>query len=333
MRYISIRSVPRWCKGIGIIVQYFLEFAPTRKTIQGETQQKIEENKANKAASPSARRMLEERQVSQENFPKGSGRGGVILKQDVKENDKIPASSPTLDVSSHEEQRIVPMSRLRRTIAERLKHAQEQAVMLSTFNDVDMSKLIALRKVYRDMFKDKHNVRLGFLSFFVKASVSALREFPSVNAFVEDNNIIYNNNYHISVAVSTDKGLFTPVVRHADSLSLAQIEKGIADFAKQAQDGILPHESMQGGTFTISNGGVYGSLMSTPVLNPPQSAILGIHRIEERPIAQDGNVVIAPMMYLALTYDHRIIDGREAVSFLVRIKQSLEDPQRLFLDV
>jgi len=225
------------------------------------------------------------------------------------------------------------MTKLRQTIARRLKDAQQTAAMLTTFNDVDMSGVMALRSQYKDTFEKKHGVKLGFMGFFVKACVQALKELPAVNAEIDGTDIIYKNYYHIGVAVGTDKGLVVPVVRDADQLSIAGIEKAIADFGKRARDGQLKIEEMQGGTFTISNGGVYGSLLSTPILNAPQSAILGMHRIEERPVVRNGQIVIRPMMYLALSYDHRIIDGKEAVTLLVHVKENLEDPARLVLDL
>ena len=225
------------------------------------------------------------------------------------------------------------MTRLRQTIARRLKEAQNTAAMLTTFNDVDMSAVMSLRAQYRDLFEKRHGVRLGFMGFFVKACVQALREIPAVNAEIDGTDIIYKNYYHIGVAVSTDKGLVVPVVREADRLSLAEIEAQIADFSRRARDGRLGIEEMQGGTFSITNGGVFGSLLSTPILNAPQSGILGMHRIEERPVVRDGQIIVRPMMYLALSYDHRIVDGKEAVTFLVRVKELLEDPQRLVLEL
>jgi 2-oxoglutarate dehydrogenase E2 component (dihydrolipoamide succinyltransferase) len=235
------------------------------------------------------------------------------------------------DDASREER--VRMTKLRQTIARRLKEAQANAAMLTTFNDVDMSAVMALRNQYKDAFEKKHGVKLGFMGFFVKACVQALKEVPAVNAEIDGIDIVYKNYYHIGVAVGTEKGLVVPVVRDADHLSVAGIEKQIGEFGKRARDGKLSIEEMQGGTFTISNGGVYGSLLSTPILNAPQSAILGMHRIEERPVARNGQVVIRPMMYLAVSYDHRIIDGKEAVTFLVRVKENLEDPARLVLDL
>ena len=225
------------------------------------------------------------------------------------------------------------MSRLRQTIARRLKEAQDTSAMLTTFNDVDMSAVMALRAEYKDLFAKKHGIKLGFMALFVKACIHALKEVPEVNAEIDGTDIIYKNHYDIGVAVGTDKGLVVPVVRDADLMSFADIELAIADFGVRARDGELGIEEMQGGTFTISNGGVYGSLMSTPILNMPQSGILGMHRIEKRPVVIDNQVVVRPMMYLALSYDHRIVDGKGAVTFLVRVKENLEDPRRLLLDL
>jgi 2-oxoglutarate dehydrogenase E2 component (dihydrolipoamide succinyltransferase) len=227
----------------------------------------------------------------------------------------------------------VTMSRLRRTIAMRLKEAQNTAAMLTTFNEVDMSAVMHLRSAHKDVFEKRHGVRLGFMSFFVKACIVALKEIPSVNAEIEGDEIVYKNYYDIGVAVGTERGLVVPVVRSADELTLADIEKRINDFGLRARDNKLKLEELQGGTFTISNGGVYGSLMSTPILNAPQSGILGMHKIQERPMAVGGKIEIRPMMYLALSYDHRIVDGKEAVTFLVRVKESLEDPARLVMDL
>ena len=225
------------------------------------------------------------------------------------------------------------MSRLRRRIAERLKEAQNSAAMLTTFNDADMSAILDLRKRYRDGFEKRHGVRLGFMSFFVRACIEALKEIPAVNAEIDGDDIVYKNHYDIGVAVGTEQGLVVPVLRDADGLSFAEIERTIAELGVKARDGALSMAELTGGTFTISNGGVYGSMLSTPILNPPQSGILGMHRIEQRPVARDGQVVIRPMMYLALSYDHRIVDGREAVTFLVRVKEGLEDPERLLIGV
>lgn len=238
--------------------------------------------------------------------------------------------SPGNDATREER---VKMTRLRQTIARRLKDAQNTAAMLTTFNDVDMSAVMALRSQYKDIFEKRHGVKLGFMGLFVKACIQALRDVPAVNAEIDGDDLIYKNYYHIGVAVGTEKGLVVPVVRDADRMSLAEIEQRINEFGKRARDGKLSIEDMQGGTFTISNGGVYGSLMSTPILNAPQAGILGMHRIEERPVVRAGQVVVRPMMYLALSYDHRIVDGKEAVTFLVRVKECLEDPQRFILEL
>jgi 2-oxoglutarate dehydrogenase E2 component (dihydrolipoamide succinyltransferase) len=248
----------------------------------------------------------------------------TIVMRDV----RLP--SPANDATREER---VRMSKLRQTIARRLKEAQNAAAMLTTFNDVDMSAVMALRAQYKDVFEKRHGVKLGFMGLFVKACIQALRDVPSVNAEIDHEDIVYKNYYHIGVAVGTEKGLVVPVVREADRLSLAEIEQKIAEFGKRARDGKLSIDDMQGGTFTISNGGVYGSLMSTPILNAPQSGILGMHRIEERPVIRGGQIVARPMMYLALSYDHRIVDGKEAVTFLVRVKECLEDPQRFVLEL
>jgi 2-oxoglutarate dehydrogenase E2 component (dihydrolipoamide succinyltransferase) len=273
----------------------------------------------------------------------GTGKRGQILKADVLEAlSKGAASQPAEaprearapssgDDQAREER--VRMTKLRQTIARRLKDAQSVAAMLTTFNEVDMSAVMALRSKYKDVFEKKHGVKLGFMGFFTKAVTHALKEIPNVNAEIDGTDIIYKNYCHIGVAVGTDRGLVVPVVRDADSMTIAEIEKEIARLGAAARDGKLSVADMQGGTFTISNGGVYGSLMSTPILNAPQSGILGMHKIQERPVAIGGQVVIRPMMYLALSYDHRIVDGKEAVTFLVRVKESLEDPERLVLDL
>ena len=244
----------------------------------------------------------------------------------------MPAPRTTAPDDSAREER-VRMTKLRQTIARRLKDAQNTAAMLTTFNEVDMSEVMALRARYKDAFEKKHGAKLGFMGFFVKACVQALKEIPAVNAEIDGADLVYKNYYHIGIAVGTDKGLIVPVVRDADKLSIADIEKAIAALGKRARDGRLTLEELQGGTFTITNGGIYGSLMSTPILNAPQSGILGMHKIQDRPVAVSGKVEIRPMMYLALSYDHRIVDGREAVTFLVRVKEALEDPARLVLDL
>jgi 2-oxoglutarate dehydrogenase E2 component (dihydrolipoamide succinyltransferase) len=245
-----------------------------------------------------------------------------------------PAPQPLAKAQTgerHEER--VKMTRLRQTIAHRLKEAQNTAALLTTFNDVDMSAVIEARGKYKDLFEKKHGIRLGFMGFFVKAVALAAKDIPSVNAEIEGDEIVYHDYLDVSVAVSAPKGLVVPVVRNADRMSFAEIEKTIADFGKRAKEGTLTMDDMSGGTFTISNGGVFGSLLSTPIINPPQSAVLGMHRIEERPVVKDGQIVARPMMYLALSYDHRLVDGREAVTFLVRIKEAIEDPTRLLIDL
>jgi 2-oxoglutarate dehydrogenase E2 component (dihydrolipoamide succinyltransferase) len=245
----------------------------------------------------------------------------------------IVAPPPAAPVAQGSREERVRMSRLRQTIARRLKDAQNTAAMLTTFNEVDMGAVMDLRNQYKEVFEKKHGVKLGFMSFFVKAVVQALQEIPAVNAEIDGEDIVYKNYYNIGIAVGTDKGLVVPVLRDADQMSFAAIEKTIADLGRRARDGQLQIADMQGGTFTITNGGIYGSLMSTPILNAPQSGILGMHKIQERPVAAAGQVAIRPMMYLALSYDHRIVDGKEAVTFLVRVKEGLEDPQRAVLDL
>jgi len=291
---------------------------------------------------PSVRRIAEETGLNPATVA-GSGRDGRVLKGDMLaalESRAAPretarpaaavAAQPRANAAREER---VAMSRLRRTIALRLKESQNTAAQLTTFNEVDMKHVMALRSEYKDSFEKKHGVRLGFMGFFVKACVAALKELPNVNAEIEGDDIVYKNYYDMGIAVSTEKGLVVPVVRDADRLSLAQIEAAIHDFGLRARDGKLKLEELQGGTFTISNGGVFGSLMSTPILNMPQSGILGMHKIQPRPVAIDDKIEIRPMMYLALSYDHRLVDGREAVTFLVRVKENLEDPQRLLLDI
>jgi len=277
----------------------------------------------------------------------GSGKRGQVLKGDVLATiATLPAPVPTpapapaplplrtpAPIIAEDREERVPMTRLRQTIARRLKDAQNTAAMLTTFNEVDMTQVMALRARHKDAFEKKHGAKLGFMGFFVKACVGALKEVPSVNAEIDGPDIIYKNYYHLGVAVGTDKGLVVPVVHDCDKLSVAAIEKTIAGLGQRARAGQLKIEEMQGGTFTITNGGVYGSLMSTPILNAPQSGILGMHKIQERPVAISGKIEIRPMMYLALTYDHRLVDGREAVTFLVRVKEALEDPARLVLDI
>mgnify|MGYP001818407138 FL=1 len=296
--------------------------------------------------SPAAQKLLEESGLTVDRVT-GTGKRGQILKGDViaataaaetlRETPReakrpAPARAPvTPDDASREER--VRMTRLRQTIAKRLKDAQDTAAMLTTFNDVDMSHIIQLRKEYKDDFQKRHGVKLGFMGFFVKACVQALRDIPAVNAEIDGDDLVYKNYYHIGVAVGTERGLVVPVIRDADRMGLAEVESTIADFGMRAREGKLGLAEMQGGTFTISNGGIYGSMLSTPILNAPQSGILGMHRIEERPVVRDGQIVARPMMYLALSYDHRIVDGKEAVTFLVNVKDSLENPARLILDL
>jgi 2-oxoglutarate dehydrogenase E2 component (dihydrolipoamide succinyltransferase) len=292
------------------------------------------------APLPAAAKIMAEKSVAAAQIDSGSGKNGRITKGDVLAflNRPAPvapppaAPKPPRNDDAREER--VKMTRLRRTIAARLKEAQNTAAMLTTFNEVDMSAVMALRAEYKETFEKKHKgVRLGFMSFFVRACVVALQEFPAVNAEIDGDDIVYKHFVHMGIAVGGPGGLVVPVLRDADTLSLAGIESGIADFGRRAKDGALKLDELTGGTFSITNGGVYGSLMSSPIINPPQSAILGMHKIQERPVAVGGNLEIRPMMYLALSYDHRIIDGKEAVSFLVRVKESIEDPRRLLLGV
>ena len=295
--------------------------------------------------SPAVRRLLDEHDLDAAMIT-SSGKDGRLTKADVMsflksyDNGNVATVDPapagvdngTIVALERKEQR-VPMTRLRARIAERMVEAQQQAAMLTTFNEVDLTKVMALRSRYRDSFEKEHGVRLGFMSFFAKATVEALKKFPVVNASVEDNDIVYHNYYDIGIAVSSERGLMVPVLRDVDQMSFARFESELGAMAKKVQDGAIGMDDLTGGTFTITNGGIFGSWMSTPILNPPQSAILGMHSIEQRPMVVDGAVVPRPMMYLALTYDHRIIDGREAVQFLVTIKQQLEDPGRLLLQV
>jgi len=290
------------------------------------------------ALAPSVQRIVSETGLNPAGVA-GTGKDGRITKGDalaaLETRANAPAAAPTPSAprAIHEREERVKMTRLRQTIARRLKEAQNNAAMLTTFNEVDMTAVMALRNAYKDQFEKKHGVKLGFMSFFVKACVAALKQIPDVNAEIDGTDLIYKNHYDIGVAVGTEKGLVVPVVRDADGMDLAGIEKAIGALGKKARDGHLTIEDMQGGTFTISNGGVYGSLMSTPILNAPQSGILGMHKIQERPMVVNGQIVIRPMMYLALSYDHRVVDGQGAVTFLVKVKEALEDPQRLLLDV
>jgi 2-oxoglutarate dehydrogenase E2 component (dihydrolipoamide succinyltransferase) len=293
---------------------------------------------AEKPLSPAPRRIVAEQGLDASKIA-GTGKDGRVTKADALAAAPAKRAEPAMQVRESAPREIGPreervkMSRLRQTIARRLKESQDNAAMLTTFNDVDMSAVMALRGEYKELFEKKHGVKLGFMSFFVKACVHALKEVPDVNAEIDGADIIYKNHYDMGIAVGTERGLVVPVLRDADAKSLAEIEREIADFGKRARSGALTLEEMQGGTFTITNGGIYGSLLSTPILNAPQSGILGMHRIEERPVARGGEVVIRPMMYLALSYDHRIVDGKGAVTFLLRVKENLEDPQRLLLDL
>ena len=293
--------------------------------------------------APSAKKLMNENKINEKNVV-GTGRDGRVMKEDVlavlnsesstnrSENqltDQIQEDE--VDTSKHQER--IKMSRLRMTIAKRLKEAQNTAAMLTTYNEVDMSSVMKIRSKFKEVFEKKHNVKLGFMSFFVKACCHALNEVPEVNAQIDEDHLVFNRFVNMGVAVGTPTGLVVPVIKNADKMSFAEVEKSISNLGKKARDGKLSMDDMKGGTFTISNGGVYGSLMSSPILNYPQSGILGMHKIQERPIAVDGDVVIKPMMYLALSYDHRIVDGKGAVTFLVRVKEMLEDPHRLLMDV
>lgn len=298
------------------------------------------------ALSPSVRRAILEHHVDPATI-QGTGKDGRITKEDVvaAASSKpaapapapaaaaAPSPAPAPRAAGERREERVRMTRLRQTIATRLKDAQNTAALLTTFNDVDMTAVIEARTKYKDLFEKKHGVRLGFMGFFVKAACMALRDIPAVNGSIDGDEIVYHDYVDVSVAVSAPQGLVVPVIRDAQDLSVAGIEKTIGDFGKRAKDGTLKMEEMKGGTFTISNGGVFGSLMSTPIINPPQSAVLGLHRIEDRPVVRDGQIVIRPMMYLALSYDHRLIDGREAVTFLVALKNAIEDPTRLLIDL
>ncbi|MCA3421540.1 MAG: 2-oxoglutarate dehydrogenase complex dihydrolipoyllysine-residue succinyltransferase [Roseomonas sp.] len=294
---------------------------------------------AGHAPMPAAAKMIAEAGVSAAAIGAGTGKDGRITKGDVlaylaqpvAAPAPAPAARPSRAPEAGEER--VKMTRLRATIARRLKEAQNTAAMLTTFNEVDMSAAMALRSEYRDAFEKRHGVKLGFMSFFVKACIAALKEFPAVNAEIDGDEIVYKNFVHMGIAVGGPSGLVVPVLRNADTMGFAEIEKRIGEFGKRARDGALKLEELAGGSFTITNGGIYGSLMSTPILNPPQSGILGMHKIQDRPMAVAGKIEIRPMMYIALSYDHRIVDGKEAVSFLVRVKESVEDPRRLMLDI
>lgn len=320
--------------------------APRPTEAAGEPQAVVEDAAPKTIkTSPAVRRLLDEHDLDA-TIVAGSGKDGRITKADVlqflkgDQSSDVSPGDPTPDIVDdaavvaleRKEQR-VPMTRLRARVAERMVDAQHTAAMLTTFNEVDLTEVMAMRKRYRDAFEKQHGVRLGFMSFFAKAAVEALKKFPVVNASVEDNDIVYHNYYDIGIAVSTKRGLMVPVLRDVDQMSFAQFENELGAMAQKAQEGSIGMDDLTGGTFTITNGGIFGSMMSTPILNPPQSAILGMHNIQQRPMVVDGEIVVRPMMYLAVTYDHRIIDGREAVQFLVTIKEQLEDPGRLLLQV
>ena len=294
-------------------------------------EEKKEKQKIEKQISPAARKLAYETKIDI-NKVEGSGKNGVILKEDIM---SLMGSkpSPSERKIKHGPEERVKMTRLRLTIAKRLKEAQENAAMLTTFNEVDMSEVMSMKSQYKEEFQNKYQVKLGFMSFFVKACVIGLKNYPAINAEIQGEEIVYKNYYNISIAVGTDRGLVVPVLRETDEMSFADIEKKIGELGQKARDGKITIEDLQGGTFTITNGGIYGSMLSTPILNPPQSAVLGMHNIIQRPVVVDGNVEVRPIMYLALSYDHRVIDGKEVVSFLKIIKESLEQPKRLFLNI
>jgi len=308
---------------------------------EASTETRFENQNTDIENAPSAKKLMAENKISSDKIV-GTGKDGRIMKNDVlkavqsagiEETEKSsPRRAPSSIEDADREER-VKMTRLRQTIAKRLKDSQNTAAMLTTYNEVDMTEVMSLRTEFKELFEKKHGTKLGFMSFFTKACCHALKEVPEVNAEIDATDIVYKNYVHIGIAAGTPTGLVVPVIRNADSMSFADIEKSIAEKGKRARDGKLSMEEMQGGTFTISNGGVYGSLMSSPILNPPQSGILGMHKIQERPMAINGEVVIRPMMYLALSYDHRIVDGKGAVTFLVRVKEALEDPRRLLMDL
>ena len=305
-----------------ILEEYHEEKKVSKKALKTKKETKV---------SPAARKMANEAKINLDQV-KGTGKNGIILKEDIM---GLMGSKPAPSERKikHGPEERVKMTRLRLTIAKRLKEAQENAAMLTTFNEVDMSEVISMRNDYKEEFQSNYGVKLGFMSFFVKACVIGLKNFPAINSEIQGEEIVYKNYYNISIAVGTDRGLVVPVLRETDEMSFADIEKNISDLGKKARDGKITIEDLQGGTFTITNGGIYGSMLSTPILNPPQSAVLGMHNIVERPVAVNGNIEVRPVMYLALSYDHRIVDGKEAVSFLKIIKESLEQPKRLFLNI
>jgi 2-oxoglutarate dehydrogenase E2 component (dihydrolipoamide succinyltransferase) len=313
------------------VVEPTLKLEDEEPLILEEIHEEPVKQEIEKKISPAARKMASETKVDLSTV-EGSGKNGIILKEDIM---ALMGSKPAPSERkvNHGPEERVKMTRLRLTIAKRLKEAQENAAMLTTFNEVDMSEVMSMRSTYKDEFLKKYNVKLGFMSFFVKACVIGLKNYPAINAEIQGEEIVYKNYYNISIAVGTDRGLVVPVLRETDEMSFADIEKNIGELGQKARDGKITIEDLQGGTFTITNGGIYGSMLSTPILNPPQSAVLGMHNIIERPVVVDGKVEVRPIMYLALSYDHRIIDGKEAVSFLKIVKESLEQPKRLFLNI
>jgi 2-oxoglutarate dehydrogenase E2 component (dihydrolipoamide succinyltransferase) len=320
------------------VIATFIEGASSGAAAAPSAEEKSDDSESD-ALSPSVRRLLAEKDIDPSKV-KGTGKGGRITKEDVEKHLKAPSSAPAAQQESapsvaagDRTEKRVPMTRLRKTIAKRLLEAKNSTAMLTTFNEVNMKPIMDLRKQYQESFEKRHGIRLGFMSFYVKAVTEALKRYPEVNASLDGDDICYHNYFDISIAVSTPRGLVTPILRDCDALGMAGVEKGIKELALKGRDGKLSMDDLQGGNFTITNGGVFGSLMSTPIINPPQSAILGMHKIQDRPMAVDGKVEILPMMYLALSYDHRIIDGKESVGFLVTVKEMLEDPTRLLLDV
>ena len=322
---------PKKIKTKKIVEEPVLKLEDEEPLILEEIHEEPVKQKFEKKISPAARKMASESKIDLRKV-EGTGKNGIILKEDIM---ALMGSkpSPSERKIKHGPEERVKMTRLRLTIAKRLKEAQENAAMLTTFNEVDMSEVMSMRSKYKDEFQKKYGVKLGFMSFFVKACVIGLKNYPAINAEIQGEEIVYKNYYNISIAVGTDRGLVVPVLRETDEMSFADIEKNIGELGQKARDGKITIEDLQGGTFTITNGGIYGSMLSTPILNPPQSAVLGMHNIIERPVVVDGKVEVRPIMYLALSYDHRIIDGKEAVSFLKIVKESLEQPKRLFLNI
>ena len=324
-------SKPKKIKSKKIIEEPTLKLEDEEPLILDDVHEEPTIHQTEKKISPAARKMASETNADLSNI-KGSGKNGIILKEDIMALMGSKPAPSERKINYGPEER-VKMTRLRLTIAKRLKEAQENAAMLTTFNEVDMSEVMSMRNTYKEEFQKKYGVKLGFMSFFVKACVIGLKNYPAINAEIQGEEIVYKNYYNISIAVGTDRGLVVPVLRETDEMSFADIEKNIGELGQKAKDGKITIEDLQGGTFTITNGGIYGSMLSTPILNPPQSAVLGMHNIIQRPVVIDGKVEVRPIMYLALSYDHRIIDGKEAVSFLKIVKESLEQPKRLFLNI